>query len=546
MSAQKKTEKISSGKAVRLSKPEPTRHRSRRTQTETAAHVFLFDAGYPGVPNYYGGVFDPAFLQALSSIDPHGHTSSRVLRGDAIVSSLCTKTTAVSRLRDARGRDTQSATQSHDTDLYGTIVWDVADAISTQWHTIDDERFPYLLARHNLHCICLPTFPLRFRDKIDSILKRSGGYCGAFEIDPGNPIQRKIFLGLLIDYVFIKRGNVFLRKGIDEQLEGRMTGADQFRPNGVRILDWKQFDQLQPAARLPTALSKRGKISSDRLEGKRNLTIKEKVAEALYRATLSDEGDLTFSFETSEMRPGFEEIVIPVEKFTKYLLNPENPQNKGKAQFFFEELGIDAGNWRYLAGQVAMGVRKALIRKPVLKQYPDSVGIRFSVIIPVRGLNGKTATIETGWSVESGKPAHFVTATPAARKDRFEGDAQVPIVAPSSLQGESKWQEVFRLAQEAGRQAAADCVPTPMKIEGYPVIMEGMCGGAYVRVPDARSGFARWLVKTGRDNKHYKTGVQVIAQVKSQSLERSAAYARAFAMVLQQNGISCEVFEYPD
>ena len=85
-----------------------------------------------------------------------------------------------------------------------------------------------------------------------------------------------------------------------------------------------------------------------------------------------------------------------------------------------------------------------------------------------------------------------------------------------------------------------------MEVEGYPVVMEGMCGGAYVRVPDARSGFARWAIRTGKGTKDHKSGTLLSADADSQSADRAAAYARAFATVLRQNGVSCDVEEYID
>jgi len=80
-----------------------------------------------------------------------------------------------------------------------------------------------------------------------------------------------------------------------------------------------------------------------------------------------------------------------------------------------------------------------------------------------------------------------------------------------------------------------------MKVAGFRVEMEGLCGHAWLRIPDARRDFARWLVKTGRGNKHYKSGAQYFADVDSQSLDRKKAYAMAFATVLRHNGIHCEV-----
>src|ERR1700693_3441175 len=96
------------------------------------SQAFLFTADAEGVSDYYGGDFEPPFLRALSAIDPRGVTRSTVLLGDVIVSALCRRVTAVSR--EPRG---SSHTEGHDMNLYRTIIWDLADALSGQWHTLD-------------------------------------------------------------------------------------------------------------------------------------------------------------------------------------------------------------------------------------------------------------------------------------------------------------------------------------------------------------------------------------------------------------------------
>jgi hypothetical protein len=166
----------------------------------------MFDADFAGLPIYYGSVFDSAFFRALSLADPKGQCSSQLLRGDALVHTLCEKTTAVSRAKDRRGRVIISATRSHDKELYRTIVWDIVEATATQWNTVDDDLFPYLLGSHNVYCITLPTCPLAVREAVDARLRGVPAYCGSVEIDLGNPLQRLIFLEKLIAHVFIHRG----------------------------------------------------------------------------------------------------------------------------------------------------------------------------------------------------------------------------------------------------------------------------------------------------------------------------------------------------
>jgi len=151
----------------------------------TSAVVYLFNSNAEGVPSWYGGEFDPAFLRAVSGADPRGLSQTSVFRGDALIATLAEKVTEVSST--ARG---SSHTRSHDMDVYRTVVWDLADALFGQWRTVDPDTFPLILAKMEVHCICVPTLRPEFRQTIDSNLRGSRGYLGAIELDLGNPIRR--------------------------------------------------------------------------------------------------------------------------------------------------------------------------------------------------------------------------------------------------------------------------------------------------------------------------------------------------------------------
>ena len=71
--------------------------------------------------------------------------------------------------------------------------------------------------------------------------------------------------------------------------------------------------------------------------------------------------------------------------------------------------------------------------------------------------------------------------------------------------------------------------------------MEGGCGYAHVRIPDARKGFARWAIRSGKGDNHYRSGAIIHVSVGSQSYDSAVAYAEAFAALLQLNGIECTV-----
>jgi hypothetical protein len=187
-----------------------------------ATQAFLFNADAEGVSSFYGGEFDPAFVHAVSIADPAGTTRSSVLSGDVSVSSVCERVTAVSR----KPR-TSSHTVGHDMDLYRTVIWDLADCFTGQWHTIDLETFPMLLGRRNIYCITAARLPVAFREKIDEMLWSTNGYLGSVEIDLGNPIQRRLFVDYLIDDAVIDAGYIIMELTVDGYAEGRPVRSGQ-------------------------------------------------------------------------------------------------------------------------------------------------------------------------------------------------------------------------------------------------------------------------------------------------------------------------------
>jgi hypothetical protein len=77
-------------------------------------------------------------------------------------------------------------------------------------------------------------------------------------------------------------------------------------------------------------------------------------------------------------------------------------------------------------------------------------------------------------------------------------------------------------------------------------MMEGACGYARIKLPDARKAFARWAVRSGKGRNHYCSGAEIHVGVDSQSFDRDVAYANAFAAILRLNGIECSVLSRLD
>lgn len=64
-------------------------------------------------------------------------------------------------------------------------------------------------------------------------------------------------------------------------------------------------------------------------------------------------------------------------------------------------------------------------------------------------------------------------------------------------------------------------------------VPEGLCGFACIRM-DARSAFAKFLLREGMAKRGYEKGIVIYVHQFNQSWERKAAYAAAYAKVLQQ------------
>ena len=114
-------------------------------------------------------------------------------------------------------------------------------------------------------------------------------------------------------------------------------------------------------------------------------------------------------------------------------------------------------------------------------------------------------------------------------------------------------QEIYTEAHSAGMAAGHGCTPTPMVV-GTPTtplgddidytkdtyyVSDGLCGFAWINIKPARGKFVTWLKKAsiGRTDSYYG-GYTIWVNEFGQSVARKENYARAFAKVLGDNGIT--------
>ena len=284
----------------------------------------------------------------------------------------------------------------------------------------------------------------------------------------------------------------------------------------------------------------RGALSVDRLNRKSRTTVEGRVFRALSEASWADRIGKSYRFAAAETEQDILQAVLPDGKFTDYLFNRAHDRGGDKARFVMDELGFDPEDWRYLAAQFYDGLLLSEPRDLSIQRWKDGYGARFNVFVEVTSRIGKRGVMRTGWMLEPEKLPRLVTAVPDRCEDGLIKPPAPPVLPPQ-IEGDARWERLFLLADERGRAAYAATIPTPLLLEDYGIIEEGAFGSASVLIADASSGFARWLIKTGRGDRVNGGGAAIYCTLSSHSSERADAYARAFARVLEFNGVSSRV-----
>ena len=95
--------------------------------------------------------------------------------------------------------------------------------------------------------------------------------------------------------------------------------------------------------------------------------------------------------------PNADKAVIPLEKFSNYVLNPNKDPNKAFA--FQAALGYTVGN----AGLLVDNISINLSRFPAWPNGHNGYGLRYECIMRITGANGKNATVLTAWIIRDGE-----------------------------------------------------------------------------------------------------------------------------------------------
>ncbi|ACB28311.1 hypothetical protein Mrad2831_6391 (plasmid) [Methylobacterium radiotolerans JCM 2831] len=498
------------------------------------ACAFLFDGSAEDVGDPPLAFFVEAVLKALSEVDPNGCVQSRFMTGLPMLHTLTTRTTEVHVVENRSGH-----TEAYDMDTYKYIIWEWLDSLNLTWSTINLEAGAKIFLKHTGECVTLVSLDPAIRARVDAALRATPGYVGAFEIDPGNPLHRIGFVEKLSYAAAILNGTVVQDRSIEGDEDWPLSGADSFKPGGLR---WEPMGWLYtegPPGLAKLELSDRGAQAVHGYQRKHEDTVAGRVLRAIERAYWLNPNRQSFKFTFAGIGGDGLEAIMPDGKFTEYLFNRKHKDGGSKSNFFVDVLGIEPEDWRYLAAQFYQGLLSAEPEKLEFREWDAGYGMRFNVEMRVRGRLGRTAVVRTGWMMRPGALPSLASAMPGDRDADLRDAVDPPILRPGT-RGDTQWAQLWAWANAAGIQAAAGCVPTPMYLVGGDVISEGEVGTALVRIRDVRQGLGLWLSKS-RTGDADRNGVVMFSPIASQSRDRAIAWAREVTVILKLNGVIAEL-----
>lgn len=487
--------------------------------------AFLFDEDHGDMPGIYGPKCGSLVIEGLA-----GQSNTHLLQGSLLHSTLVYRVDEVA-YQSAEKTNNELLTSTFSQSMVGdknhflTVICDLAETLATESPGMNEDQLLSVLGRKNLWLVVGTDLSWREAVLAHENCRQFLPYVGFVSVDRKNPVHRYLFAEVLFKGRYLA-GDVLLFLNEEEEAGGFFEeyGAPQFE-----LLGAEEFYNRVPPLELPEEVSSRGQLSSRRAAGQPR-GYREKFAAELIKNQASSR-DFKFSTRT----PSLHEFEADEKKFRLYLLNRDHKKGGPKAKFFNEILGIYADDWRYLADQLTQGAAQATLYRVAVTQWEYGHG----AVVRVTGRNGREALVETAWKLQDEGPASLVTAYPYDGQDVEVAPVQSRIPA-HDLSGDALHQAIYNLAVARGIEAGSSATPTPMVLEKWGTIWEGLCGFAWVHLPNGRSPFARWLSRKDI-GWPTKPGRKIYSSLPDQSIVKHEAFARAFAGVLLANGIECKV-----
>jgi len=467
------------------------------------------------------------FAQVLAVMP---EASFHLRSGGVLLWTLSSRTTAVERSK-IRKYPSVGYIQTDDKALRSTLAVAFARSVAAGYHRIDTGGLPSTLLKQAVECITASELSLNCSDLIHGQLaKRYPAYLGCFEVDRGDPLLLQLAANGLIPFCTYRNRALEWLIPFDESPDEQTPLG---WPEGLEFSS-VTFSTGRPGDIVLAALSPAGTENARLLNTRAQPHHAENVLIAL-RETLGKDKDgaaIKVSFGNTE----FAGARVDVRKLRDYSLNEQHPKGKHKAHLFRKLLGITAADWLFLGEQLIAGLAKELVQNPVNSQW----GVQYHIVSNVTGRNEQTKLVKSAWIIRPGQPPSLVSAYVADEADTKETGVLANLIV-NEPEGPERWRRLYEVAEARGMKAAEEWTPTPMWVSGsVEPISEGACGSAWIKLPDGRSKFSRWL-KKNKLCAHFTRSCIIFGKTKLQSLEREQKYCEAFAQVLRLNGIDCEI-----
>ena len=96
--------------------------------------------------------------------------------------------------------------------------------------------------------------------------------------------------------------------------------------------------------------------------------------------------------------PNYQNAMIPDDKIHEYALNPTHNEGKHKARVFKRVLGFEQSSWQLLAQRILA----ELPYNEAVEGKESQWGKPYVVDLPIAGVNGNIAKIQTVWLFKRG------------------------------------------------------------------------------------------------------------------------------------------------
>lgn len=112
--------------------------------------------------------------------------------------------------------------------------------------------------------------------------------------------------------------------------------------------------------------------------------------------------------------PNYKNAIVPIEKFTKYALDLNNPKGKNKAIAFEEALGYNLTN----VDKLIKNIQNNINNFNAIEKEDKGFGKRYEVLMTLIGENKKIANVKTGWIVDNETGETRLTSAYVTQKGR--------------------------------------------------------------------------------------------------------------------------------